>query len=163
MTTFPDKTVSATLGLDKQANRPLNIILLILLATTMLPLFGGADAIHCVGGMFLLIGCGVHLALHGRWIKVVMLESPKDISPALHRQRRLFWGLLISGFLCGLSGLAALPLAHEPHSFLPLLCCGTPVHVLSGLVFFGLNIYHLALHRNWFRKNLAIFSPASTR
>jgi hypothetical protein len=153
MTTLPNETTSSTLGLDKRTGlRWLNITLLILLAATMLSIPGGADAIHCVGGIFLLIGCGVHLALHGRWIKAVILDTPKDVTPTLRRQRRLFWGMLLSGFVCGLSGVVALPFVHELHLFLPLLCCGTPIHVLSGLVFFGLNINHLALHRNWFRK-----------
>jgi ABC-type uncharacterized transport system permease subunit len=141
----------------------LNIVLVILLAATMLSLPNGADAIHCVGGIFLLIGCGIHLARHGYWIKAVILETPKSITPALHRQRRLFWGMFLSGSLCGLSGLVSLLLIHEPHIFLPILCCGTPIHALSGMVFFGLNIYHLVLHRNWFRKNLAVFSTASRR
>jgi len=156
MTTLPNETVSAILGLSKRTGlRWLNITLLILLALTMLSLPGGADAIHCVGGIFLLIGCGVHLALHGRWIKAVILESPENGMPGLRRQRRLFWGMLLSGFVCGLSGVVALPFVHEPHLFLPLLCCGTPIHVLSSLAFFGLTIYHLVLHRNWFGKNMS--------
>jgi hypothetical protein len=159
MTTLPNETTSSTLGLDKRTGlRWLNIILLILLAVTMLSIPGGADAIHCVGGIFLLIGCGIHLALHGSWIKAVILDTPKDVTPTLRRQRRLFWGMLLSGFVCGLSGVVALPFVHEPHLFLPLLCCGIPIHVLSGLVFLGFNIYHLVLHQNWFSKNLAIFS-----
>jgi hypothetical protein len=152
MTTLPDETVSATLRLDKRIGlRWLNIALVILLAATMLSLPVGGHATHCVGGIFLLVGCGVHLALHGRWIKAVILKSPKNITPTL-RRRRLFWAMLLSGFLCGLSGVVALPLAHEPHLFLPLLCCGTPIHILSGLAFLGLNIYHLVLHRSWFMK-----------
>ena len=164
MTSLLDKITVPMPGADKHAGRHwLNIALVILLATTMLSLPGGADAIHCVGGIFLLIGCGIHLVRHGRWIKAVILEIPKNITPTLRRQRRLFWGMLLSGSFCGLGGLVALPLAHEPHIFLPLLCCGTPFHMLSGMVFFGLNIYHLMLHRNWFRKNLAIFSTAPKR
>lgn len=160
MTTLPDETAPATLGLDKQIGLlVLNIVLVISLAVTMLP------PLHCVGGVFLLIGCGVHLALHRRWIKAVILETPKNITPALRRQRRLFWAKLLSGFVCGLSGLVigleTLPLAIEPHFFLPLHCCGTPLHLVSGLAFGSLNIYHLVLHRHWFRKKLAIFSTAS--
>jgi hypothetical protein len=158
MTTLPGKTASPTLGLEKQSGRLwLNIILLIFLAMTILSLPGG-HAIHIVGGILVLIGCGVHLILHRRWIKAMILETPKNGTPGLRRQRRLFWGMFLSGSLCGLSGLVALPFAHDPHVFLPLHCCGTPIHVLSGLIFLGLNIYHLALHRNWFSKNLAIFS-----
>ena len=158
MTTFPNKTTVPTPVANKQAGLlGLNIALVILLAVTILPLPGGADGIHIVGGIFMLIGCGVHLVLHGRWIKAVILETPKNVTPALRRQRRLFWGMFLSGSLCGLSGLTMLPFALDPHAFLPLHCCGTPVHVLSGLTFLGLNIYHLVRHRNWF---MAKFNPA---
>ena len=154
MTTLPDKTVATTLGLDKQAGLPwLKFALLILLAATMLSLPGGADAIHCAGGILLLIGCGVHLALHRGWINAVILKTPKNITPVLRSQRRLFWGMLISGILCGLSGLVTMP----------TLFCATPLHVLSGLVFLGLNSYHLVLHRNRFRKKLATMPAASKR
>lgn len=166
MTTLPNKTASTALGLDKRISLPwLNIVLAILLAATMLSLPGGNHAIHCVGGIFMLIGCSIHLARHGRWIKAVILETPKNITPAFRRQRRLFWGMLLSGLFCGLSGLAALPAhVHGTHTFLPLLCYGAPIlHTLSGLAFFGLSIYHLVLHRNRFRRNLAIFSTASKR
>jgi uncharacterized membrane protein len=103
-----------------------------------------------VAGIFLLIGCGIHLARHGRWIKAVILETPKNITPSLRRQRRLFWGMLLSGSVCGLSGLVGLLFIHEAPIFIALLCCGSPIHTLSGLAFLGLNIYHLALHRSWF-------------
>jgi hypothetical protein len=163
MTTLPGKTASSTLGLEKQSGRLwLNIILVIFLAMTILSLPGG-HAIHIVGGILMLIGCGVHLILHRRWIKAVILETPKNITPALRRQRRLFWGMFLSGFLCGLSGLSSLPLALHPHTFLPVFCCGTPIHTLSGLAFVGLNINHLVLHRNWFRKNLVTFFMMTRR
>ncbi len=162
MTTFPNKTTAP--GVNKQVGLfSLNMVLVILLAVTIFSLPGG-HVIHIAGGTLMLTGCGIHLIMHGRWIKAVILETPKDITPALRRQRRLFWGMFISGSLCGLSGLSGLitlPLVHAPHVFLPLLCCGTPVHILSGLTFCGLNIYHLVLHRNWFIKRLAIFSAMS--
>jgi hypothetical protein len=155
MTSLLDKPVAAASGLDKQNGRLwLNIALVIFLVATILPLPGGADAIHIVGGILMLIGCVVHLTLHGRWIKAVILDFPKNITPALRCQRRLFWGMFVSGLLCGLSGLVMLPFVHDPHVFMPLHCCATPIHVLSGLTFLGLNIYHLALHRNWFAARL---------
>lgn len=153
MTIFPDKTTVSAPGVNKQAGLfSLNILLVILLASTILSL-PGAHAIHIVSGTFMLIGCGIHLVLHRHWIKAVILETPKNVTTALRRQRRLFWGMFISGSLCGLSGLSGLitlPLIHAPHIFLPLHCCGTPIHILSGLTLLGLNIYHLVLHRNWF-------------
>jgi len=157
MTSFPDKTLTTAPGLKKQIGLPvLDILLAILLLATILPLFGGADAIHCAAGIFMLIGCSIHLACHGRWIRAVVLEPPKNSTPTLRRQRRLFICMLISGLLCGLSGLVSLPLIIEPfHGFLPLLCCLTPIHATSGLAFFSLNVYHLVLHRNQFRRNLA--------
>jgi hypothetical protein len=156
MTTLSNKTASASLGLDKQLGLHwLNIVLVILLATTMLSLPGGNHAIHGMGGPFMLIGCGIHLVRHDRWIKAVILETPKNITPALRRQRRLFWGMLLSGLFCGLSGLAVLPVhIHASHVFLPLHCCVTPIHASSGMIFIGLTIYHLVLHRNWFGKIL---------
>jgi hypothetical protein len=161
MTTLPGKAASSALGLDKQIGlRWLNIALVILLAATMLSLPGGNHAIHGVGGLFMLIGCGIHLARHGRWINAVILETPNNITPFLRRQRRLFWGMLLSGLFCGLSGLVALPV-HIHAS--PLHCCVIPFHASSGIIFIGLTIYHLVLHKNWFRKNLAIFSTASKR
>jgi hypothetical protein len=151
MTTFLNKIASGVLGLDKQTDRPwLNIILAIFLAATMLSLPGGADAVHCLGGIFLLIGCGVHLLLHRRWIKALILVTPNNLTPALRRRRWLFWGMLISGFVCGLTGVVALP----------LLFCGTPIHILSGLVFLSLNINHLGQHRNWFTKRISQVSAA---
>jgi hypothetical protein len=44
-----------------------------------------------------------------------------------------------------------------------LLCCGTPIHSLSGLTFVGLNIYHLVLHRSWFTARLGRVHPAARR
>jgi len=144
MVTIPNKTVSIPPGLHKQIGPfALNILLVILLAATLVP------PLHCAGGMLLLIGCGVHVGLHGRWIKAVILGTPKNITPTLRRQRRLFWVKLISGSLCGLSGLITLALHF----------CLTPIHALSGLVFLGLNIYHLVQHRNWFRKKRCFFLP----
>jgi hypothetical protein len=162
MTTLPGKTASSTLGLEKQFGRLwLNIILVIFLAMTILSLPGG-HAIHIVGGILMLIGCGVHLILHRRWIKVVILETPKNGTPSLRRQRRLFWGMLLSGLICGLSGVVGLPLhVHDPLVSLPVHCCVAPIHVLSGLIFCGSITYHLILHRSWFRKNLTALSAAS--
>jgi hypothetical protein len=163
MTRLSDGTAPAVLGLNRQTGRLwLNIVLVILLAATILSLIGDADGIHCVAGIFLLIGCGVHLALQVRWIKVVILNTPKNITPALRSQRRRFWATLLSGILCGLSGLGTLLLADPPfHIFLPLLCCGIPIHTLSGLTFLGLNIYHLVLHRNWFLTRIGRGSAAA--
>ena len=152
MTILPDKTASTALGPDKQIGLiVLNLLQGFLLAVTMLSLPSGGGPIHCVGGIFLLIGCGFHLALHGRWIKAVILETPKNIPPGLRRQRRLFCGMVLSGLLCGLSGMVTLP----------SLFCATPIHAVSGLVFLGLNTYHLILHRNWFRKKMAVLSTPS--
>jgi hypothetical protein len=146
MTTFSNNYAAS-----KQTERlGLNILLMILLAVTILSLPGGADGIHIVGGILMIIGCIVHLVQHRRWINNVILDAPKNITPSLQRQRRLFWGTFLSGFLCGLSGLMMLPFAFAPHAFLPLHCCGSPIHILSGMTFVGFNIYHLVLHRNWF-------------
>jgi hypothetical protein len=142
MATIPNKTVINPTRLLRQIGPlALNILLVILSAATLVP------PLHCASGMLLLVGCGVHVALHGRWIKAVILATPEHMPPGLRRQRRLFWVKLVSGFVCGLSGLITLP----------LFFCVTPMHALSGLVFLGSNIYHLAQHRNWFRKNLSIF------
>jgi hypothetical protein len=163
MATFPNKATLPTPGMNKPA-RPflLNISLAILLLLTILSLAGG-HAIHIVAGTLMLIGCSVHLALHGRWIKTVILETPKDITPVLRRQRRLFWGMFLSGSLCGLSGLAMLPLILDFHAFLALHCCGTPIHIVSGLIFCGLSIHHLVLHRNWLTARLGRVHPAARR
>jgi hypothetical protein len=148
MTIYPDKTAAAIPASNQQAHRAWpNILLVVFLAATILPLPGGAGGIHCIAGILLLITCGIHLMWHGQWIKAVILNKPKKITPTLRRQRRLFWATLLSGLLCGLSGLVSLFLGHN---FLPLVCLVNPIHTLSGLVFLGLNIYHLALHRNWF-------------
>ena len=152
MPAIPDKTASITPRLHKQTGPVmLNFILVILFAATLLPPF------HCVGGIFLLAGYGVHVALHWHWIKAVILGTPQNITPALSRQRRLFWAKLLSGFVCGLSGLVI------GLDTLPVACCGTPLHLVSGLAFGGLNIYHLVLHRHWFWRKLAVFATASKR
>jgi len=159
MTTFSNNYTAS-----KQTGRlGLNILLIILLAVTILSLPGGADGIHIVGGILMMIGCIVHLVQHRRWIKAVVLDAPKNNTPALQRQRRLFYGIFLSGSICGLSGLMMLPFVFAPHAFLPLHCCGTPIHVLSGLTFFGFNIYHLVLHRNWFTTRLGRVSAAARR
>ncbi len=156
MTIIPDKTATAKPAQAKKTGVILlNIILVISLAATILP------PLHFVGGAFLLTSCGIHLALHGRWIKAVILEPPKNISPFLRRQRRLFWAKLISGIICGLSGLVTLLSTLELHFLLPVHCLGTPIHALSGLTFLGLNIYHLVTHQSWFGKNLASFPKTS--
>ena len=149
MTTFPNKTTVPALVANKQTGLlGLNIAMAILLTVTILSI--PADGIHIVGGILLMLACIVHLILHRRWIQAVILDVSKNITPALCRQRRLFWSMFLSCSLCGLSGLMMLPIAFDPHAFLPLHCCGTPLHILSGLTFLGLNIYHLVLHRNWF-------------
>ncbi|CAG0977239.1 hypothetical protein ANAEL_01522 [Anaerolineales bacterium] len=153
MTTFPNKTTVSAPMANKQTGRlGLNIFLVILLALTILSI--PADGIHIVGGILLMLGSVIHLILHRRWLQSVILEPPKNVTPVLIRQRRLFWGMFLSGSLCGLSGLIMLPIAFDPHAFLLLHCCGTPIHILSGLTFLGLNIYHLILHRNWFAARL---------
>ncbi len=145
------KTTMPAHGMHKHTGRRwLNIALVFSLVMTILSLPSGAHAIHASAGIFMLIGCGIHLALHRKWIEAVILQTPKNATPALRRQRRLFWSMFLSGFLCGLSGLVSLPLSHNPHLFLLLYCCATPIHILSGLTFLALIIYHLALHRNWF-------------
>lgn len=162
MTSLPNKSTLATLGLDKQTGWLwLNVALVILLAVTILSL--PSDETHIVVGILLMIGCGIHLILNRRWIQAVILGVPQNVTSALRCQRRLFWGMFLSGFLCGLSGLAMMPFALAPHAFLPLHCCGTPIHVLSGLAFFGFNIYHLVLHRNWFTTRLGRVSAAARR
>jgi hypothetical protein len=151
MTTFSNKSTVSAPVVSKQTGRiGLNILLVILLAMTILSLPGGADGIHIVGGILMMIGCIVHLVQHRRWIKAVILDTPKNITPSLQRQRRLFCGTFLSGSICGLSGLMMLPFAFASRAFLPLHCCGSPIHILSGLTFFCFNIYHLVLHRNWF-------------
>jgi hypothetical protein len=147
MTTLTDKT-AVTPRVEKQTDRAwLNFLLVVLLAATILPLPGGADGIHCAAGMLLLGVCAIHLVRHRRWIKAVILDKPITVSPMLHRQRRLFCAMLLSGSICGSSGLINLL---SFHIFLPLLCLIAPLHVSSGLTFSGLIVYHLFLHRNWF-------------
>ncbi len=161
MTIFPEKTAipSAAPLLNKRTGRAwLNFLLVVLLAGTMLSLPAGAHGIHCAAGMLLLAACSLHLIRHGRWIKAVILNTPKNITPALHRQRWLFWAMLVSSLLCGLSGLVALL---SVHVFLPLLCLVTPIHALSGLAFLGLNMFHLILQRNWFLTRLGAFFRVS--
>ncbi len=139
-------------GLNKWTGRTwLNLALAVLLAATILSR-PGADGIHAAAGMLLLVGCSIHVAWHGRWIRVVVLDTSTDPQPARFRQRYLFWSTLISGFLCGLSGAAFLLPASM---FLPALCCLHPIHLFSGLAFLGLNIYHLVVHRNWFARMAA--------
>jgi hypothetical protein len=162
MTTHPDNTISAAILTGR--NKPkyhLNMVLAILLIVTILSLLGGGYEIHGVSGIFMLIGCSIHLVQHRHWIKAVILEKPKNITPTLRRQYRLFGGLFFSGFLCGLSGLGALPLIVAPHIFLPLHFCGNLIHVVSGLAFISLNITHLVLHRNWFKRIFAFSSLTS--
>ncbi len=149
MTTFPDKPTPATSGLGKWTVRTwLGIVLIILLAATMLALLGGAIAIHCAAGALLLTSCSLHLTLHGRWLKAVILNAPKTVTPILGRQRRMFWGLLISGLFCGVSGATNLLSFVIPHH---VFCCGHVIHILAGLTFLGLSIYHLVLHKSWFK------------
>lgn len=155
MTAFPNKTTVPAPGLNKRMGLlGLDIALMILLAATVHP------GTHMVSGLLLMTGCVIHLAMHGRWIKAVILNEPQNVTPALRRQRRLFWGMCLSGSMCGLSGLAMLPLIFDFHAFFALHCCATPIHILSGLTFLSLNIYHLVLHRNWFTARLSQASAA---
>jgi hypothetical protein len=124
-------------------------LLVVVMFSLLFPIPG--HAIHCVGGIIMMAGCGIHLMMHTRWMKVAILETPQNVTSTLRRQRRMFWSMAVSGSFCGLSGLAALPFALGGHAFLPLHCLCMPVHFLSGLAFCGLTIYHLVLHRNWIR------------
>ena len=147
----PDNRLGTGPAVGRQVVRvALNGLLAVSLAATVLP------RLHRVAGVFLLAGCGVHLALHGRWIKAVILATPGNFTPAIRRQRRLFWATILTGPLCGLSGLA-IESARLPrwHHFVVL------IHVLSGLAFLGLNIRHLARRRGWFRKSLTVLSTRS--
>lgn len=155
MTTLTDKNVSSAPQMNKLASHSwLNITLVILMTITILTFHPGGHAMHVISGILMLIGCSIHLVLHRRWIKAVILDTPPNLTPALRLRRRLFWGMAISGFLCGFSGLGGLLLIHNPHIFLPAFCCGAPIHILSGFTFLGLNIYHVTLHRSWFTKIL---------
>ena len=149
MATLPGKSVAAMPGQDRQIGRiALNTVLAVSLAATTLP------PLHCLAGSVLLVSCGAHLAVHERWIRTVILDRPKNFTAGVRRQRRLFWAAVLSGVLCGLSGVAVESAA------LTLRHCGIAVHAVSGLVFWGLNVYHLVLHRNWFRRKLAAIRTA---
>ena len=66
MTAFPNKTSVPAPGVNRQAGLfLLNSALVILLLVTILSLPGG-HAIHMAAGTIMLLGCSVHLALHGR-------------------------------------------------------------------------------------------------
>jgi len=144
----PEKPAAALPGMQKQTGRTwLDLSLALVLAATLLSLPGGAAGIHCAAGMLLLVGCGIHIAQHGRWVRAVILERSSSSLPALQRQRRLFWAMLLSGLLCGSSGLIAL---FSGTIILPVLCLVMPLHGLSGLAFLGLVVTHLVRNRNWF-------------
>lgn len=154
MTTHPDQNAFTVSAPDRQKpNHRLNLVLGVLLTITMLSLAGPGHAIHGIAGTLLLLGCGIHIGRHRRWIQAVIEKTPKNLTPTVRRNRSLFWGMLVSGAICGLSGLATLPFAHGPgHLLLPLMFCWNGIHALSGLAFLGLNLYHLALHRHGFTK-----------
>lgn len=150
MTTLSDKATMPTSRLNEQMGLlGLDIALVIFLVMTLNP------GTHIAGGLLLMTGCAIHLAMHIRWIKAVILNEPENSTPALHSQQRLFWGMFLSGSLCGLSGLAMLLLVLNFHAFLALHCCSTSIHILSGLIFLGMVIYHLVLHRKRFTAKLA--------
>ncbi|HVM70524.1 MAG TPA: hypothetical protein VMT91_02110 [Anaerolineales bacterium] len=161
MTIYPEKASVAVPppALTKQTARPwLNFLLVVLQAATILPLPAGADGIHYVAGMLLLAACGLHLMGHRPWIKAVVLNKPENITPTLQRRRRLFWAMLVSGLLCGLSGPVALLLDNNFPSLLRLV---TRIHALSGLTFISLSMCHFVSHRNWFSKRIGAFFHAS--
>lgn len=158
MTAQSKHTTHSAFALDKhKLGLGLNIGLAILLIVTIFSLMNGHrhgesawDAIHCLAGTMLLFGCALHLALHENWIKAVALNTPKNMSPSVRRSRQLFYGLLIAFIVCGLSGFATLIFSHGlAHLLLPLLCLWARIHDLSGMIFLGLNLYHMALHRKW--------------
>jgi hypothetical protein len=156
MITQTNKTIPAAVALDKsKPDFRLDVVLAILLIVTIFSIPGGG-AIHCLAGASLIVGCAIHLAQHGRWIKAVVLNNPKNPAPTVLRNRRLFLGLLVSLIVCGLSGPVNLVFSHGPAHllFLPLVCFLGRVHGLSGVVFLGLCLVHLLLHRKWIMKKI---------
>lgn len=152
MTIFHNKTMVQEPGNKQPGRFWLNMALVILLAVTLLSI--PADGIHFVSGSLMMTGCTVHLMQHKRWIQTVILETPENLTSVLMRHRRLLWFTFVSGLLCGMSGLVMLPTVFTPHVFQPLHCCVTPIHIVSGLNFLSLTIYHIVLHRNWFAARL---------
>jgi hypothetical protein len=155
MTTPLDKTSSAMTAADRQIGRLLlNIVLSASLIVTLFSI-PVADGIHILSGLILLAGSCLHLVFRRRWIKQVILSAPTHPAPALRRQQRMFWGLCLSGLVCGLSGLAMIPLILIPQVILPLHCLLFPIHALSGFIFVTLNVVHHIRHRDWLRGGLA--------
>ena len=128
MITHSNRTIPGAVSVDgpKTKNLPnfwLDVILAILLFVIILSIISGCVVFHCIAGA-VLFTCGIiHLALHDRWIKAVVLGTPRNLTPAIRSNRRLFFGLLVSFLVCGLSGIATLVFSHGlPHLFLPMLC-----------------------------------------
>ena len=170
MLTQPNKTIPKTIPAAVVLNKSkpdirLNGVLAVLLVVTIFSILGGGGhghgrsgwgVIHCLAGALLFVGCAIHLALHGRWIKAVVLSTPQNPTPAIRRNRRLFFALLVSLLVCGLSGPATLVFSHGPaHLLLPMLCFLPMIHDLSGVIFLGLSLYHLVLHRKWIMKKIS--------
>ncbi len=137
------------------ANRRIGRLLLYLTLSVMLvvTVFSllGAHLLHIISGLILLLVSGLHLFIQRRWIKQVILSTPANPVSSLRRQRSIFWGLCISGLICGLSGVISIPMCLMPHVFLPLHCLLAPVHTISGFIFIALNIGHHIRHKNWWR------------
>ncbi len=104
-------------------------------------------SIHIASGILLLAGLITHLALHMKWIKSVLLRSPKSLPGIVRKSRRVnAWILLISP-LCILTGIVnwlapGISPTHFPHNW-------NGLHHLSGLALIVLLGVHLALHWKW--------------
>ena len=104
-------------------------------------------SIHIASGILLLAGLITHLGLHMKWIRSVLLRSPKSLPGIVRKNRRVnVWILLISP-LCILTGIVnwlspgTSPM-HFPHNW-------NGLHHLCGLVLILLFSVHLALHWKW--------------
>ncbi len=135
--------------MNTKTNRLITYALLtILLVVCMLSLGGrrGGDpstaiAIHSATGSLMIIGSAAHLARKRKWIRAVFSRSAGKLPVAVSRNRGVDIGMAITLALTTFSGLWIII---EPNA-----AAMQKMHGLSGLVFTGLLVAHLAMHARW--------------
>ncbi len=101
---------------------------------------------HNVAGTLLLIGCGVHIALHRKWIKGVVLRPPREMTGQLHAKRAVNIWLFVFYALCGITGpIAWITQELLSNPFLLSLEAWGGLHKLTGMLMFLILLVHLGM------------------
>lgn len=142
-----------------------DLLLFVLLVLTVVSLCGAERAkardrepavlqtsivVHSVAGALMLIGSGVHIALHITWIMAVVNRPPRRLTGRVRARRRIDIWLFVLAVLCGVTGMMALLMCGTlPDPFALSLRAWSGLHRLTGTAMLLLRMVHLVQHLRW--------------